>query len=51
MASLIRMGIFNDQTGLLRLQDLVDVGGFEAPKCSQEVIAQLTSRLAIWNDR
>ena len=33
------------------LQDLVGAGGPEAPKCSQEVIAQLASRLARWDDR
>jgi hypothetical protein len=36
---------------LLLLQDLVGAGGSEAPKCVQEVVAQLASRLATWDDR
>jgi len=40
-----------DQTGLLCLQDLVGAGGSEAPKSVQEVVAELTSRLATWDDR
>lgn len=37
--------------GVMEVQDLVGAGGPEAPKCSQEVIAQLASRLARWDDR
>lgn len=37
--------------GVMEVQDLVGAGGPEAPKCSQEVIAQLVSRLARWDDR
>ncbi|KAG0610700.1 hypothetical protein M758_7G084800 [Ceratodon purpureus] len=37
--------------GVLEVQDLVGAGGSEAPKCVQEVVAQLTSRLATWDDR
>ena len=33
------------------LQDLVGAGGPEAPKNIEEVIAQLASRLARWDDR
>lgn len=37
--------------GVLEVQDLVGAGGTEAPKSVQEVIAQLASRLATWDDR
>jgi hypothetical protein len=37
--------------GVLEVQDLVGAGGSDAPKCVQEVVAQLTSRLATWDDR
>lgn len=37
--------------GVLEVQDLVGAGGSEAPKCVQEVVAQLASRLATWDDR
>lgn len=40
-----------DRIGLSCLQDLVGAGGSDAPKCVQEVVAQLTSRLATWDDR
>jgi hypothetical protein len=36
---------------LFSLQDLVGAGGSEAPKCAQEIISQLASRLARWDDR
>ncbi|KAG0603075.1 hypothetical protein M758_10G064500 [Ceratodon purpureus] len=37
--------------GVMEVQDLVGAGGPEAPKCAQEIIAQLASRLARWDDR
>ncbi|KAG0566003.1 hypothetical protein KC19_7G030700 [Ceratodon purpureus] len=37
--------------GVMEVQDLVGAGGPEAPKSTQEVIAQLASRLARWDDR
>lgn len=37
--------------GVLEVQDLVGAGGTEAPKSVEEIVAQLSSCLATWDDR